>query len=220
MTILAQRLGNPKIHVMLREFGFGETTGIEVPDEEPGIMLPLDRWTRDSIPSVSMGQEIAVTPIQLGAAFSAICNGGKLVRPRVLPAVQRDQAGGQEPRQVLAPEVARDMVEMLTRVCTEGTGKGCKLDHWQALGKTGTAQLPSKDGKSPGYETDAYLASFIGAAPASKPQVVALVMTRHPRTNGQSGGQVSVPAVKEVLNYTLGYLNVPHDLPKQTRPGD
>lgn len=188
-------------------------------------MLPLGRWTWGSTLSVPMGQEIAITPIQLITAFSSIINGGKLVKPRVVAAVVSDDGEiiedyteVQVRRQVLDPTIAREMTEMLTAVVTSGTGKACKLSNWQALGKTGTAQLPLINKGRRGYERGAYLASFIGAAPAGNPEVAVLIMVRHPRKNGYYGSQVALPGVKEVLEFTLNYLNVPHDNVSPTEP--
>jgi cell division protein FtsI (penicillin-binding protein 3) len=221
MAILCQRLSNATLQARLSDFGFGEKTGIDLPGEEPGLMLPVDKWTKTDAISMSMGQSVAVTPIQLITAFATICNGGRLMRPHVVAAIEdnqgrtiEDHRTPQVRREVLEPDVADSMVKMLTKVCTEGTGKECKLEHWQALGKTGTAQLPRTGQGLTGYEPGAYLASFIGAAPASNPEVAVLIMTRHPRKNGYYGAVVALPGVKEVLNFTLSYLNVPHDLPK------
>jgi cell division protein FtsI/penicillin-binding protein 2 len=165
-----------------------------------------------------MGQEIAVTPIQLMTAFSSIINGGHLLKPRVVAAVVgddgeiiEDRTEPVERRQVLDPAIAREMTEILTSVVTSGTGKACKLSHWQALGKTGTAQIPRINQGRRGYEQGAYLGSFIGAAPASDPQVAVLIMVRHPKKNGYYGSQVALPGVKEVLEFTLNYLNVPFE---------
>ncbi len=225
MAILGQRLGNANIFNMLRDFGFGGKTGIDLVGEDAGLMNPLRKWTWGSTLSVPMGQEIAVTPIQLITAFSAIVNGGHLMRPKVVAAIVddkgeiiEDRTEPVERRQVLDPEISKTMIDMLTVVCKDGTGKTCKLDHWQALGKTGTAQIPRIGKGRHGYEPGQYLASFIGAAPASDPAVVALVMVRHPRKNNYYGGVVSLPAVREVLNFTLSYLNVPYDPEPTTNP--
>jgi cell division protein FtsI/penicillin-binding protein 2 len=220
MAILGQRLTNPRIYHILHEFGFGERTGIDLVGEDRGLMAPLKRWTSGSTLSVPMGQEIAITPIQLVTAFSSIINGGKLLKPRVVAAIVgddgeilEDYTEPQERRQVLDPAIAREMTEILTSVVTSGTGKACKLSHWQALGKTGTAQIPRINQGRRGYELGAYLASFIGAAPASDPSVVVLIMVRHPKKNSYYGSQVALPGVKEVLEFTLNYLNVPHEAP-------
>ncbi len=195
-----------------------DDAGIDLVGEDRGLMLPLKRWTKGSTLSVPMGQEIAITPIQLGTAFSSIINGGKLLKPRVVAAIVgddgeilEDHTEAEERRQVLDPAMAKEMTEILTSVVTSGTGKACKLSNWQALGKTGTAQIPRINQGRRGYEPNAYLGSFIGGAPASDPSVVVLVMIRHPKKNGYYGAVVALPAVKEVLEFTLNYLNVPHE---------
>ena len=101
--------------------------GSEPPDEDAGVMLPVRQWTNASAVSISTGQDIAVTPMQLITAISAMCSQGKLLKPRLLAASPAEPG-----RQVLAREVAGDLVEMLVKTCTEGTGVECKLEHWQA----------------------------------------------------------------------------------------
>jgi cell division protein FtsI/penicillin-binding protein 2 len=125
--------------------------------------------------------------------------------------IVEDRRTVEERRRVITPDIAKAMVAMLTRVCIDGTGRECKLDDWQALGKTGTAQIPHNDEARSGYEPQAYLASFIAAAPVSHPQLAVLIMTRHPRKNGYYGSAVSLPAVKETLNFAMNYLDVPHE---------
>lgn len=218
MAILGQRLGNAKIHAMLSGFGFGEKTGVDLPDENAGRMLPLEKWSTSSMASIAMGQEVAATPIQLISAFSAICNEGRLLRPRVVASLEddngrivEDRRTVEERRRVITPDIARTMVAMLAKVCIDGTGRECKLDHWQVLGKTGTVPISRVGEDRSGNEPQAYLASFIAAAPVNHPQLAVLIMTRHPRKNGNYGSAVSLPAVKETLNFALNYLDVPHE---------
>lgn len=218
MAKLGLRLGNAKIHHILHQFGFDEKTGIDLIGEDRGLMLPLRLWTWGSTYSVPMGQEIAITPIQLMTAFNSIVNGGRLLKPRVVAAIVaddgeilEDHTEVQERRQSLEPAVAREMTEILTSVVTAGTGRACTLSKWQALGKTGTAQVPRINQGRRGYEPGAYLGSFIAAAPASDPEVCVLIMVRHPKKNSYYGSQVALPGVKEVLEFTLNYLNVPPD---------
>lgn len=217
MALLGERLGNERLHRYLRAFGFGARTGIELPREDVGILLPLRQWTSFSTTSLPMGQEVAVTPLQLATAFCAIVNGGKLVRPRVVRAIV-DPCGEvveeftqpQVVRQVIPPDVAEYMTKtVLVAVVNEGTGTKAQLDEYQVLGKTGTAQIARKGGG--GFEPGKYTSSFIGAAPASNPAVVVLIMIREPRGVGYYGGTVAAPPVREVLRRTLAYLQVPPD---------
>ncbi|GMU21018.1 MAG: penicillin-binding protein 3 [Phycisphaerae bacterium] len=224
MAIIGQRMGNPLIYETLHGLGLGEKTGIDLPGEDRGLLMPLPRWKHYTTVSVPMGQELALTPIQLATAFCALVNGGRLPKPHVVAGVMdrqgqviEDCRPKDEPRQVIDPTVAATMKDILVKVVNEGTGKPSQLDYWQVMGKTGTAQVPwspeaRREGRRRGYEPDAYLGSFLAAAPASDPAVVALVMVRKPkRSIGYYGGTVAAPAVKAILQEVLPYLNVPHD---------
>jgi cell division protein FtsI/penicillin-binding protein 2 len=219
MAILGLRLGNERMYEAFRNFGFGAQTGIDLPGEGEGLLMPLSKWNSYSTTSVPMGQELAITPIQLATAFCSLVNGGRLLKPRVVAAVTdaeghivEDYRDVHVRGQSIDPATAQTMVEILSLVVNEGTGRNCKLDKWQALGKTGTAQVPRKGAR--GYEPNAYLGSFIGSAPASNPDLVALVMIRKPdRRIGYYGSTVAAPAVKAILEHGLTYRNVPADLP-------
>ncbi len=216
MAILGQRLGNERLHAYIRRFGFGRPTGVELPGEDGGIVLPLRRWTSYSTTSLPMGQELAVTQIQLAAAFSAIVNDGVLLRPRVVRGVIGADGSVKEDRskpavvgRVLSEATASKMAEdILVRVVEEGTGRRAKLAGYRVSGKTGTAQIARRGGG--GYEPDAYVSSFVGAAPAGDPEVLVYLMVIRPvKRLGYYGGTVAAPAVREILIKTLGYLGVP-----------
>jgi cell division protein FtsI/penicillin-binding protein 2 len=217
MAKLGQRLGNHRMYEVLRALGFGAPTGVDLPGEDNGLLMPLKKWNSFSTTSVPMGQEIAVTPIQIATAFSALSNGGRLIRPRAIRAVVdrngqlvEDRSRVIDRGQVVNPAAAETMRKLLIGVVTDGTGKPCNIDKWQLMGKTGTAQIPKFGGRH--YEPNAYLGSFIAAAPASDPQVVVLVMIRKPKASiGYYGATVALPAVKAIMEGTLTYLNVPPD---------
>lgn len=216
MAIIGERMGNAAIHRIVRRFGFGQRADIDFPGESPGSVLPLSKWTSYSTSSVPMGQEIAVTPLQLITAFCAILNDGVSLRPRVLRAllspegtVVEEFVGPQPVRRVLPIETARYLSqEVLVAVVNGGSGRRAALPNYQVLGKTGTAQVPYEDRR--GYEPEAYLASFVGAAPAEDPRLAVLVMINRPNPRlGYYGSVVSAPAVREILAETLAYLQVP-----------
>jgi cell division protein FtsI (penicillin-binding protein 3) len=220
MAILGLRVGNERMYQSLRDFGYGARTGIDLPGEGEGLLMPLSRWNSYSTTSVPMGQELAVTPIQLATAFSSLVNGGRLLKPWVVAAVIDDKGQlikdyREEPHvrgQAIDPATAATMADILTQVVNDGTGRPCRMEKWQAMGKTGTAQVPRKNRR--GYEPDAYLGSFIAAAPASDPDLTVLVMIRKPdRRIGYYGSKVAAPAVKAILEHSLAYRNVPADLP-------
>lgn len=215
MGIIGERMGNRTIHDVVRAFGFGEATGVKFPGESQGIVRPLSRWNRYSMTSLPIGQEIGVTPLQMVTAFSAIVNGGELLRPRLIRALLDSEGGVVESfegpvvvRRVLPVEVAAYMTRVvLVGVVERGGGRTAALVDWQMLGKTGTAEVPYAD--RPGYEPDAYIGSFIGAAPAADPRVVVLVMIHRPKSSlGYYGTKVAAPSVGRIMGRTLSYLGV------------
>ncbi len=220
MGLIAQRVGNPMLHATIRRFGFGERSGVGFPGESSGIVHPLERWTGYSNTSVAFGYEVGVTPLQLVDAFCAIVNGGILLKPRLVQAVQGPD--GQVIESFEHPEVVRRVVssrvaqymrdEALVAVVEHGGGRRANGGPYRILGKTGTAKLLYEDGR--GYEPGAYLGTFVGAAPVRDPELVVLVMVRRPNPEvGYYGGVVSAPAVRKILEEALAYLNVPPDAP-------
>ncbi len=216
MAKLGERLGNTALHRISDVFGFGRRTGIELPGECPGRLVPARRWTSYATRRLPFGQgPITVTTLQLASAFSAIANGGVLLRARVIDRVvgadgQVVYRSRRTPiRRVLTDGVARRFCrEVLAEVVRRGTGRRCRLEKWQAFGKTGTAQI----GGPGGYEEGAYTATFVGGAPALRPRVVCAISVYRPDyARGYTGGKVAAPAVCQVLQRTLEYLRVPPD---------
>jgi cell division protein FtsI (penicillin-binding protein 3) len=216
MAIIGQRVGNEVLRETICRFGFGELTGIGYPGESPGLVYPLGQWTSYSTVSVSFGYEVAVTPLQLATAFCAIVNDGILLRPRLvrhlLSPTGEVQASYDSPeiiRRAVSSAVARYMSqELLVSVVENGSGRKARAGPYRVLGKTGTAKLPYTDRS--GYEPNAYLSTFVGAAPAADPEAVVVVMVRRPKASlGYYGSTVSAPAVGEILLATLAYLEVP-----------
>ncbi|MCB9850396.1 MAG: penicillin-binding protein 2 [Phycisphaerales bacterium] len=214
MGIIGERMGNKVLRETLSKFGLGALTQVGLPGESEGIVPPLKQWNRYSTTSVPMGHEVAVTPLQLAAAFSAVVNHGVLLRPRIVRAkLGADYAPVEEfdepemIQRVMAPEVA-DYIrrEMLTGVVEEG-GEPLDASPYAMCGKTGTAQVPYTNRR--GYEPNAYLSSFVGAAPVDDPEIVVLVMIRKPnRAIGYYGRVVSGPVVRDVVRSVLAYLEV------------
>ncbi len=217
MGHIGTRLGNRRLHDYVRAFGFGERTGIDLPGENAGIVLPLRRWTSYSKTSIPIGQELAVTPIQLITAFAALLNGGELREPNIvravlgptgrkLPSLPKQQTV----RQVIPTPIADAIAKRALARLVNESAHDIKLKRYQMIGKTGTAQVPYRDRR--GYEPDAYLGSFLGGAPAYDPVVAVLVMVRKPNKSlGYYGGTVAGPAVREVIEKTLAYWDIPPD---------
>lgn len=201
-------------------FGFGKDTGLGLPGESSGRVTSMARWSDYTTTSVSMGHEIAVTPIQLVTAYSAVANRGTLWRPTVVARIQEDDG---TVRQACVPEVVRKgflrrealdtLVSMLMDVVEEGTGKKAKISGFAMAGKTGTAQKNSHGV----YSHDRFYSSFVGFAPAGDPRVLALVVLDEPK-GSYYGGTVAAPAVAAIVQQALRYLEVRPDRPEELEP--
>lgn len=206
------RLGVQKFYQYIKAFGFGEPTGIDLPGEADGIVIPEKKATNLDTATMSIGQSIAVTPIQLLTAAATLANGGIWMRPQIVREIQ-DSSGKlvkrfkPEPgRHVLTPEVARQVGLLLENVVNKGTGRNAFLGGYRAAGKTGTAQVVGEGG---GYVTGRYVSSFVGFAPVENPCVAALVMVAEPQGGIYYGSQVAAPVFQAVVRDTLHYLQVP-----------
>ncbi len=214
MARIGERLGNRRLYEAVKAFGFGRRTGIELTGEVTGQINPLRTWRRDSTWSVPMGQEVAVTGLQVTMAFAALANEGLLLQPKLIRKIVSPDGSvvldNDEPTvvgRVLGPELCRRFItDVLGRVPTDGTGRNhARLDGWSSFGKTGTAQIAP-------YSAGQFTASYIAGAPLAKPRLVCLVSVRKPdRSIGHYGGTVAGPVVKDVLEQALAYLNVPKD---------
>ena len=219
---IAVRLGAPRFYEYIRAFGFGAPTGVDLPGESKGILHRLESWSAISIGSVSMGQEIGVTPIQLITAVSAIANGGLLVKPHVVQQIKRGEQvlptpaslSAAEPRRVIRPETAATLRRLMEGVVLHGTGPLARLDGWTAAGKTGSAQ--KIDPATGRYSPTQLIASFTGFAPINNPAVAILISLDSP-IGLHEGGQVAAPVFKRIAEQVLSYLDVPRDVPLNPR---
>jgi cell division protein FtsI (penicillin-binding protein 3) len=218
MAKIGQRVGAERLYEGLTLFGFGKKVGIDLPGEAEGLLRPPSEWTGYSVTRIPFGQEISVTAIQLLRALCMLANGGRLIRPHVIKAVVKPDGLVVDIRPpalrvgyIIKPEVAKWIVQdAMTAVVNDGTGKRAKLERWQVFGKTGTAQLAKKDGR--GYEERAYVASFMGGAPAEDPRIVVLVSVRRPNyalRKGYTGGTIAAPVAGAIIERTLTYLEGP-----------
>src|SRR5271169_6717412 len=215
---IALRLGAPKFYDYIRAFGFGRTTGVELPYESRGRVARLEDWKPISVGSISMGQEIGVTPLQLIAAVSAIANGGSLYKPQIVAELRRGEKvlppeepiAAAEPKRVIRPETAATLRQLMEGVVLYGTGTSAHLDGWTSAGKTGSAQ--KIDPATGRYSPTQFIASFTGFAPINNPAVTILVSLDSP-VGLHEGGQVAAPVFKRIAEQVLAYLDVPRDVP-------
>src|ERR1700675_132791 len=219
---IAVRLGAPKFYDYIRAFGFGTTTGVELPYESRGRVARLEDWKPISVGSISVGQEIGATPVQLITAVSAIASGGLLYKARIVSELRRDEkalpAEGElaptEPKRVIRPETAATLRQLMEGVVLHGTGTAAHLDGWTSAGKTGSAQ--KIDPVTGRYSPTQFIASFTGFAPINNPAVTILVSLDSP-VGLHEGGQVAAPVFKRIAEQVLSYLDVPRDVPLNPR---
>lgn len=209
-----QKLGKEKFYSFARKFGFGEQTGIELPAESKGIIRSLENWNGDSLASMSIGYEINVTALQSASAFATIANDGVRVKPHIIKEIR--QADGKvvsttEPEkvQVVSPETARQLRQMMQKVVLSGTGKRAQLNGYTSAGKTGTAW--KYDDKLKKFNDEKYVSSFIGFAPLDNPSVVIAIILDEPQGALRDGGHVSAPIFREIAEQILPELNVSPD---------
>ncbi|MFP4687476.1 MAG: peptidoglycan D,D-transpeptidase FtsI family protein [bacterium] len=192
----------------LRDFGFGNRTGIRLPGEARGSLRRPHLWSRLTQPSMAIGQGISVTALQLTAALSAVVNDGQLLRPRLVKQLRYGDKIVEEPekfevRQVFPPEVAGQLRGYMAEVVRRGTGQRAGSDSYRLAGKTGTAQKANPE--LGGYYENRVLASFIGFGPVENPRLVATVVIDEPQ-RGRYGGEVAAPVFRKIMERSLRYL--------------
>lgn len=208
VVTVAQMLGEEALYEAVRAFGFGEQTGIDLPDEAAGIVHPVERWGASSWASISFGHEIAVTPLQLANAFAVVANGGLLYEPYVVRSIgESGDLPRPEPIRVISKQTVLTLERVLEDVVIQGTGRKAQVVGYGVAGKTGTAQKIGPDGR---YSQSLYLASFAGMVPARKPRLVGVVMLDEPR-GLTDGGDVAAPVFSRVTSQALLYLGVAPD---------
>ncbi|HEX8910834.1 MAG TPA: penicillin-binding protein 2 [Humisphaera sp.] len=216
MSMLGERMGNPRLYEALTKFGFGRPSGIELPGEDGGRVNPLPQWTKYSTESVSQGYELMVTPVQLARAFSVYANGGRLVQPTIVRGtldpdgrvVSRTPVKplGEMP-QVVDAKSALQVRQILSDVPVRGTAAKARSATWNVFGKTGTAHV--SNGKK-GYSDSKYTSSFICGAPAEDPKVVIAFIIHEPdKSLAHYGGTVSAPGAVKLVDRILSYQQAP-----------
>jgi cell division protein FtsI (penicillin-binding protein 3) len=213
---IALRLGEDRFYRYIRDFGFGQQTGIELPGETRGMTKPLSRWSKVSIAAISMGQEIGISPMQLANLVSTFANDGVAVPPRIVAATVEPQSAPKmvafhpaEGHRVISSETAAEMKQMMRKVVLEGTARKAILVGYSSAGKTGTAQ--KVDPATGAYSRTKYVASFAGFAPINNPAIVVAVILDS-AVGLHQGGQVSAPVFQRIAQQVLEYMHVPHDL--------
>ena len=204
-------LGRGDLYKLLRKFGIGDRTGIELPGEADGLLRPPHRWSKLSLRSITMGHEVSLSPLALLTAFSALGNDGVLLQPRIVDRIESPSGeviyryDKKEKGEVVSSDTAGVMLEILQKVVVEGgTGRRAHIAGYEVAGKTGTAQKLDPNG---GYSHSLYRALFMGMLPASNPRLAILVVVDEPHPY-YYGGVVSAPVFKEVAERIIRYLDL------------
>lgn len=206
---IGELMGRDKYHSYLKKFGFGEKTGIGLPGESKGQLAAPRKWGAIELATISFGQGVSVTSLQLVTALSAVANGGYLMKPYVIEKIV-DPEGNivtqNKPEvvtRVISYDTSDQMKQILQTVVEDGTGKKAQIPGFSVAGKTGTAQIP--DPNSGGYYSDRYIASFIGFTPVEDPEIVMAVVVEAPRKKTH-GGSVAGPIFKNIAEKVLFHL--------------
>jgi len=208
MVYVGQKLGNDKLYYYLKNYGFGKLTGIDLQGEVSGNLKPKDKWYAIDFATVTFGQGIAVTPIQMIRSFAAIINGGYLFRPYVVSKIvssdgRKKIIKPKKERQVISGITSEIVKKMLVEVVDNGEVKWAKPKGYSLGGKTGTAQIPIR-GK---YDPNKTIASFIGFGPAKNPRFLVLVILRQPKSSPW-GSETAAPLFFEIAKELLIYYNI------------
>lgn len=213
--MIGMKLGRERVYKYSKLFGFGDASGVDLPGEVSGWIRKPEKWSATSIGAIPIGQEVAVTPLQILRAYSAIANGGLLVKPHVVSEIRTPEGKtiysqeSEKPVRILSEKTAGVFRDILKTVVEEGgTATGASVEGNEVAGKTGTAQLI--DSRTKRYSKDRFVSSFVGFVPADKPRLAMIVVVFEPK--GQIyGGVVAGPVFKSIASQSLSYMNVPRD---------
>jgi cell division protein FtsI/penicillin-binding protein 2 len=199
--------GKQRFDKWVRRFGFGRPTGVDLPGEERGIVLPVNKYSGSSMGNLPIGQGIAVTPMQMAQAYAAIANGGILRKPQIVRRIDGKRVDATKGRRVISRRTAYQLRTMLEGAFAPGgTASEVSIPGYKLAGKTGTAN--KIDPKTGEYSQEAYVASFIGFAPALHPRLLIAVMVDEPH-GAIYGGTVAAPAFGQIASFALPYLRIP-----------
>jgi cell division protein FtsI/penicillin-binding protein 2 len=213
--MIGMKLGKERIYKYAKLLGIGEKTGIDLPGEVSGWIYSPERWSGTSLGAIPIGQEVAVTPLQILRAYAAVANGGYLVKPHVVSEILSPEGEvitsfrNPERQRILSSRTADTFREILASVTEEGgTGKSAAVDGNPVAGKTGTAQMFNPVTKR--YSKEKYVSSFVGFVPADNPRLAMIVVVYEPK--GQIyGGVVAAPVFRDIASQALSYMGIPRD---------
>jgi cell division protein FtsI (penicillin-binding protein 3) len=202
---IGQRLGEDRFAAWVSRFGFGKATGVALPGEEMGQILPLDKYYGFAMYNLPFGQGESVTPAQMVQAYDAIADGGVLRTPQIVDSIGGKAVSEPKGKRIISPTVALELREMLRGVLTDGgTASGAAIPGFDIAGKTGTAEVADHGG----YSNTKFIASFIGMVPASNPKLVVAVVVNEPSNGTIYGGSVAAPAFQKIVAWAVPYFGI------------
>lgn len=214
MSFIAKKLGRALTYRYVTDFGFGNRTDIELPNEAKGLVVDSKSWSDAKLFNAAFGQGLTVTPLQMAQAYSALANGGILLSPRIVEKIvhsngkeEKRKVQSQYAKRVISKETADTIAAMLTSVVENGGSKIVKMDHFFVAGKTGTAQIAGRGGYEPD-EIGNTNGSFAGFFPADKPRFVVITMIERPRSS-KWADQTAAPLFKEIIEFVVDYYHIP-----------
>ncbi len=207
---VASALGEDRLLGQVERLGFGKPTGLDFPGESAGLIAGASEWEPTNMVSLPIGQVDAVTAMQVLDAYNAVANGGVEIEPRLVQATigpdgQAHRSAPSSSHRVFSASVDAELTQMLEQVVDSGTGTGAAVPGYSVMGKTGTAEIPAPGEDA--YITGAYMASFVGSAPASNPVLSAIVVLDHPTPI--FGGTVAAPVFSQIMSYALHRYGIP-----------
>ena len=221
---IAQGVGEQRLLDQVKALGFGQPTGLDFPGESPGLLATAAQWEPTDYVSLPIGQVDAVSALQVLDAYNAVANGGvfvapKLVQATVSPSGALTKTAPSATHPVFSPSVDAELTTMLEQVVNQGTGTSAAVPGYTVAGKTGTAQIPTQGQDS--YVPGAYMASFVGFAPAANPTLSMIVVLDRPTPI--FGGTVAAPVFSQIMSYALHRYDIPTtpgaQTPARPRPG-
>jgi cell division protein FtsI (penicillin-binding protein 3) len=207
------RLGESRLHHWFKMFGLGEPTNLGFPNEQSGVVRPLDDWWSTSLGSMSIGQGISVTPLQMLLVYNTIANGGLFVPPKLVRStIDADGVEHLTPvtdsRPVLDPATAATMTEMLRGVVDHGTAEAAAISGYSSCGKTGTALKPFEGGYLGPDGAKHYMGTFVGFLPCENPQLSIIVVIDDPSSSAYTGGAISAPVFAELADFAVRHFEI------------
>jgi cell division protein FtsI (penicillin-binding protein 3) len=207
---IAQDLGEQRLLAQVKNLGFGQSTGLDLPGESPGLLATAAQWEPTDFVSLPIGQVDAVSALQVLDSYNAVANGGEFVAPKLVQATINTagtvtKTAASPVHQAFSPSVDSELTSMLEQVVTTGTGSSATVPGYTVAGKTGTAQIPTQGKDS--YVDGAYMASFVGFAPAVNPTFSMIVVLDRPTPI--FGGTVAAPVFSQIMSYALHRYDIP-----------